>query len=195
MSADVPPQPRADARRNRAKLIETARDAFAEGEGDVTLDALARRAGVGIGTLYRNFPTRQALVEAVYRSELADVVESADTLLQAHPADIALRQWIDRYATFVATKHGMAEAFQQAIASGAIGASETREHIRQTLARFLIAGAEAGTLRGDVDPDIATIALLGALLGTNSAESSAQRDQVVDLFVDALRSRREGSNS
>ncbi|MFW0793788.1 TetR/AcrR family transcriptional regulator [Gordonia sp. CPCC 205515] len=189
MSTPSSPRPRADAHRNREKLLVAARDAFAAGEGDVTLDALARRAGVGIGTLYRNFPTRQTLVEAVYRSELDDVVASAEALLESRPADVALRQWIDRYATFVATKQGMAEAFQQAVASGSIAASDTRGRIRATLARFLVAGAESGTLRADVDPDVATMALLGAFLGTTAATDRSQRDRVLDLLVDGLRPR------
>ncbi|GAA4401649.1 TetR family transcriptional regulator [Tsukamurella soli] len=192
MSADAtpaPPQrPRADALRNRAKLLAAARDAFAAGDGDVTFDTLARRAGVGIGTLYRNFPNRQALVEAVYRSELDDVVASATTLLETHPADVALRRWVDRYAAFVATKHGMAEAFRQALTSGAIAASDTRERVRGTVGRFLTAGAADGTLRADVEADDVTVALLGAMLGTTStAADPGQRGRVLDLLVAGLR--------
>ena len=182
-------KPRADAVRNRAKLIETARDAFTAGEGDITFDALARRAGVGVGTLYRNFATRQALVEAVYRSELDDVVHYADGLLEKHSADETLRHWLDRYATFVATKHGMAEAFTQAIASGAVVAGDTRERIGETLERILAAGAEDGTLRTDVRADDAVVALLGVFLGLTRSRDDAQRRRVLDLYVDALRRR------
>ncbi|OZC30663.1 TetR/AcrR family transcriptional regulator [Gordonia polyisoprenivorans] len=175
--------------RNRAKLIEAARDAFTAGEGDITFDALARRAGVGVGTLYRNFATRQALVEAVYRSELDDVVHYADGLLEKRSADETLRHWLDRYATFVATKHGMAEAFTQAIASGAVVAGDTRERIGETLERILAAGAEDGTLRTDVRADDAVVALLGVFLGLTRSRDDAQRRRVLDLYVDALRPR------
>ncbi|GAA3754619.1 TetR family transcriptional regulator [Microbacterium kribbense] len=168
--------------------MAVAVDAFAAGEGDVTFDALARRAGVGVGTLYRNFPNRQALVEAVYRSELDDVVAQADALLAAHPADVALRRWIDRYAVFVAAKEGMAQAFREAVASGVIAATETREAIRGAVARFVAAGAVAGTLRGDVDADDVTTALLSVVVGT-AGTGTAQRDRVLDIVVDGLRAR------
>ncbi|MGN2638666.1 TetR/AcrR family transcriptional regulator [Nocardia takedensis] len=183
------PRPRADAQRNRDKLLESARDAFAAGEGNLSMDALARRAGVGIGTLYRHFPTRQALVEAVYRAELDAVIDSAQALLDAYPADVGLRRWIDRYAGFVATKQGMAEAFQQAIASGAVAMRETRERVRQALALLLSAGVETGVLRDDIDPDVATMALLGAVVASRSLTETAQRARVFDLFVDGLRPR------
>jgi AcrR family transcriptional regulator len=181
--------PRVDAARNRSTLLATARDAFAAGEGDVTFDALARRAGVGVGTLYRNFPTRQDLVEAVYRSELDDVVALAEVLLREHPADVALRQWLDRYATFFATKHGMAEAFQQAIASGAVAAPNTRVRINGVLAEFLAAGVEDGSLRADVEPDVATSMILGSFLATAGVEDDGQRGRVLDVVVDGLRPR------
>ncbi|UYM07203.1 TetR/AcrR family transcriptional regulator [Solicola gregarius] len=184
------PRPRADAARNRAKILAAASEAFAAGDGDVTFDSLARRAGVGVGTLYRNFSNRQALVEAVYRSELDDVVAHADALLSSYPADVALRRWVDRYATFVATKHGMAQAFREAVATGAIAATETRKRIRGTVEHFLAAGVEAGTLRDDVDGDDATTALLSAVLGTAGfAANDAQRARVLDIVVDGLKAR------
>lgn len=181
---------RADAVRNREKIIAAARGAFAHGEGDVTFDALARRAGVGVGTLYRNFASRQALVEAVYRSELDDLSRIANEALEHSPADVAFRQWIDRYAIFVATKHGMAEGLMQAVASGAVTAGETRERIRATVERFLIAGARDGSLRRDLDPDDVTVALLSTFIGIAGAHVDAgQRSRVLDLLVDAVRPR------
>ena len=100
---------RADALRNRERLLEVATAAFASGADQVTLEAIARKAGVGIGTLYRHFPSREALTEAVYRTELAEVAASATQLVNQHPPAIALRRWMDRYAEFVAAKRGMAE--------------------------------------------------------------------------------------
>lgn len=188
MPSTLSSRPRADAARNRDKILTAARDAFASGDGSVSFDALARRAGVGVATLYRNFPNRQALVEAIYHSELDDLVTLADTLLAAEPADVALRHWMDHYAVFVATKHGMAEAFQQAVATGSIGAGETRERIRTVVGDFLSHGAAAGTLRGDIDPDDATTALLGAVLGAlSSGADSRQRERVLDIVVGGLR--------
>lgn len=97
---------RADARRNRERLLASAAAAFAAADGPVSLEAIARDAGVGIGTLYRHFPNREALVEAVYSAELAEVAASAVELLDRHPPVIALRRWMDRYAAFVAAKRG-----------------------------------------------------------------------------------------
>ena len=89
-------QLRADAQRNRDRLLEVAAHAFAAGE-DPTLEAIAREAGVGIGTLYRHFPTREALVEAAYRNELARLCDAAGDLLRTHPPEAALRLWMDRF--------------------------------------------------------------------------------------------------
>src|SRR5215471_18489755 len=91
---------RADARRNRDRLLEVALRAFSSGE-EVTLEAIARQAGVGIGTLYRHFPTRESLVEAVYRGELARLRETAGELLASRAPDAALRAWMDGFADYV----------------------------------------------------------------------------------------------
>src|SRR5215469_7281034 len=105
-----PRRPRADAERNRARLLDAARAAFASGPEPVTLEQIARDADVGIGTLYRHFPTREALVEALYRKELADLCASVASLLAAQPPEQALRAWMDRFADYVTAKHEMADA-------------------------------------------------------------------------------------
>ena len=97
-----PPRLRTDAAVNRERLIAEARRLFSAGDAKVSL--VAQAAGVGVATLYRNFPTREALVEAVYRSELDDLAADAEPLLAAHKALVALRMWMDRYARFVAAK-------------------------------------------------------------------------------------------
>ncbi len=187
---------RADAARNRQRLIDAARDAFASGNETVTLEDIARAAGVGIGTLYRNFRTREALVEAVYRSELDAVARAADVLLANHPGFDALRLWMDCYATFVATKRGMHEVLRGAWASGRLRVSETRARITATIARILAAGAADGTLRDDVEPDDVTATLVGVFLATTGAADRAQLQRVLDLLMDALRPRtRPGSRS
>src|SRR6202000_434372 len=102
-------------------LLEGATAAFTGAEGrPVSLESIARDAGVGIGTLYRHFPNREALVEAVYRTELAEVAAAAEQLVNRHPPKIALRRWMDRYASFVAAKRGMAEALHAIFESGAM---------------------------------------------------------------------------
>ena len=109
---------RADAQRNRERLLAVAARVFAEGEAEVTLDSIAKDAGVGIGTLYRHFPTREALVEATYRNELARLCDAADDLLATMPADQATRQWMDGFIGYMTTKRGMADALRAVVASG-----------------------------------------------------------------------------
>lgn len=144
---------RADARRNRERLLASAAAAFAAADGPVSLEAIARDAGVGIGTLYRHFPNREALVEAVYSAELAEVAASAVELLDRHPPVIALRRWMDRYAAFVAAKRGMAESLQAMFASGVVQPSQTRDSVFGAVTTLLDAGAEDGSLRDDVGAD------------------------------------------
>ncbi|WP_241562200.1 TetR/AcrR family transcriptional regulator [Streptomyces hoynatensis] len=182
-----PRTPRADAQRNRDRLLGAARAAFATVEGTVSLEAVARAAGVGIGTLYRHFPTREALVEAVYAAELDEVTGSAPALLGELPPDAALRAWMGRYAAFVATKRGMADTLRAGWASGRIATPATRERITAALALLLARGAEAGSLRGDVEPGDLTVMLMGIFLAGTADGSAAQTARLVDLVMDALR--------
>jgi AcrR family transcriptional regulator len=172
---------RADARRNRERLLAAAAAAFGASDGaPVSLESIAREAGVGIGTLYRHFPTRDALVEAVYRSELAEVTAAAEQLLKRHPPKVALRRWMDRYARFVAAKRGMAESFRAMIESGAIEGSQIRASIVGALETLLKAGADDGSLRSDVRVDDVVSSLLGIFL---TSSSPAQTGRLLDLLV------------
>ena len=108
-------KPRADAERNRARLLETAKAAFAEKGSAASLDEIARIAGVGAGTLYRHFPTRDALVEAVYRNETEQLVAAADRLAKTHPPLAALREWLSLFVDYIATKHGMSEVLNSIV--------------------------------------------------------------------------------
>ena len=179
--------PRADALRNREKLIRAARSAFTGADGPVALEDVARAAGVGIGTLYRNFPTREALVEAVYASELDAVTGGVDRLLDEQSPEVALRTWVGRYARFFAAKRGMADTLRAGWASGRIATPNTRQRISAALGQILAAGTAAGTLRGDVDPDDATAMLLGVCLSTAASDTPNQLDRLLDLLLDALR--------
>ncbi|MFZ1165317.1 TetR/AcrR family transcriptional regulator [Mycobacterium sp.] len=172
---------RSDARRNREKLLEVATAAFATADGQpASLEAIARDAGVGIGTLYRHFPNRQALVEAVYRSELAEVAAAAGKLLKRHPAKTALRRWMDRYANFVAAKRGMAESLHAMFDSGAMQPSQTRASLAGAVELLLRAGADDGSLRSDVPADDVVSSLIGIFLVSGSPE---QRGRMLDLLV------------
>jgi len=180
---------RADALRNREKLVAVAREAFTGAQSPVALEDIARAAGVGIGTLYRNFPTREALVEAVYASGLDEVTASAATLLDQFAPDVALRAWIQNYADFTATKRGMADVLKAGWAAGRLTTTSTRERITAAIASILTAGAESGELRPDVDPDDVTAMLLGIFLSTAPGSAPQQTARLLDLVVDALRTR------
>ena len=204
--------PRADAQRNRDRLLAAARAAYAAAdttdttdttdtadtttggaasaagaEAAVSLESIARAAGVGIGTLYRHFPTREALVEAVYAAELDEVTGSAPALLERLAPEAALRAWMRRYAAFVATKRGMADTLRAGWASGRIAPPATRERITAALALLLGRGAEDGSLRRDVAAEDVTFLLLGVFLAGTAEGSTAQVSRLIDLVMDALR--------
>jgi AcrR family transcriptional regulator len=181
---------RADAQRNRQRLVEAALAAFSSDGEKVALETIARDAGVGIGTLYRHFPSREALVEAVYRSELARLCSGAGELLDALPPDDALRTWMGRYADFVRTKRGMAEALRAAIASEAITSSQTRERLTSAIQILLDAGEAAGSLRGDVRAEDVVASLAGVLLAAGGPDQHDQAGRMLDLVMDGLRPRR-----
>lgn len=178
---------RADAQRNRENLLEAARRAFAAGDATVALETIARDAGVGIGTLYRHFPTREALVEAVYRAERDRLCDSADELLATHRADDALRKWMDQFADYVAVKRGMADALRVVIASGAVTSSEAREQLSTAAAKLLAAGA--GTLRTDVRAEDVVVSLVGIFLICGEPSQRDQAGRLLDLLMAGLRAQ------
>lgn len=178
---------RADARRNRDKLLAAARAAFTASGGAAPLDAIAREAGVGIGTLYRHFPTREALVEALYAAELDAVVDSAPALLAELPPEAALRAWVERYAAFCAAKRGMSDTLRAGWAAGTIATPATRERITAAIALILDAGVRAGTLRADVEAGEITLMLLGVFLSTTAVNCPEKTARLQDLVVDVLR--------
>ncbi len=192
MSSPNPRPLRADAQRNRDHLLAIARAALAAAGADVTHDRIAQYAGVGIGTRYRHFPTRDALVEAIYAAELDAVVADADPLLAALPADQALREWMNHYARFTVAKRGMLGILRAGWASGRIATPATRERITAVIASMLAAGAADGTLRTDVDPDDVVSMLVGVFLssgGVDAADGFARTDRLLDLLIDGLRPR------
>jgi AcrR family transcriptional regulator len=178
---------RADARRNYDRLLEVAVRAFATDGADVTLEGIARTAGVGIGTLYRHFPTREALVEAAYRHELADLCDAVPGLLQSLPPDEAARAWMDHFIDYMTTKRYMAEALRAVIASGGNPFAESRGRLIAAITALLDAGAAAGTLRPDVGPDDVLVALNGVSLAAGQPNQREQAGRLLDLLVEGLR--------
>jgi AcrR family transcriptional regulator len=180
---------RADARRNRDRLLSAAVRAFSQDGPDVTLDAIARDAGVGIGTLYRHFPTREALIEAAYRSELAKLCDAVPDLLQDMRPDEATRAWMDRYIEYMTTKRGMADALRVVIASGGTPYAQSRDRLITAITSLLQAGAASGTLRADIEPADVLASLSGISLAAGEPAQRAQARRLLDLLMDGLRYR------
>ena len=158
---------RADAKRNRDRLLEVATRAFAAGGSDASLEGIARAAGVGIGTLYRHFPTREALVEAAYRNEL-------ERLCSAAP-DVGLREWMDLFVDYMTTKHGMTDALRAVIASGGNPYEHSRTRLLEAITHFI----DAGELR----PDVRAEDFLTALSGITLAAQPGQAGRLLDLLM------------
>ena len=183
-------RPRADAERNRARLLDAAKAAFSSGHSSgqaPTLEQIARAAEVGIGTLYRHFPTREALVEALYRKELADLCAAAAELLKSHAPEQALRAWMDLFADYVAAKQEMADALRAVFAAGSVTVSQAREELTVAVRTILDAGVADGTLRDDVRPEDVVAMIVGAFTATSLAGGQEQRGRMFDLLVDAVR--------
>jgi len=178
---------RADAQRNREILLDAAVQAFSHDGPETTLDAIAKAAGVGIGTLYRHFPTREALVEAAYRSELARLCDSVSVLLETEPADVATRIWMDLFVDYMTTKRGMADALRAVIASGGNPYAESRTRLIDAISTLIKAGVAAGTIRADVDPADALASLSGVSLAAGDPSQRDQARRLLDLLMDGLR--------
>ena len=180
--------PRADARRNRQRLLATALKLFTSSKGEVTLSAVAAEAGVGIGTLYRHFPTRDALVEAIYRDEVDRLAEAAPALLKEMPADEALEAWLTRYAGLIATKRGLMEVVRSIFEPGAEAPAYSRERMREAVTLLLDAAAKTGRVRGDLDPAdvlLAVAASTWTVAGDGKWEERVR--PVLRIIMDGLR--------
>ena len=179
---------RADARRNRDALLAAAVEAFAKSGADVPLETIAADAGVGVGTLYRNFPDRNALVEAAYRHEVEELCARAPQLLAERATAIeALREWTVRFVGYAAAKAGMKDALRAAIGAEGTLFSETRELIITALGELLAAGAKDGSIRADVDAGDVWRAM-GAVWNVPSGPQwEGYVRTVLDLVIDGLR--------
>jgi AcrR family transcriptional regulator len=184
---------RADAQRNRARLLDVAVHAFHDDGPDVTMDSIAKAAHVGIGTLYRHFPTRESLVEAVYRSELARVCDRVEPLSARLRPDEALRAWMDGFIAYMATKRQMADALRVVIASGRNPYSESRDRLLDAIGTLLRAGTEARVVRPDVQPGDVLASLSGISLVAGEPDQRDLAQRLLDLLMDGLRRPRDGS--
>jgi AcrR family transcriptional regulator len=186
-AADTTDRPlRADARRNRDQLLVTTAAVFAEKGVDAPLDEIARRANVGIGTLYRHFPTREALIEAVYRRELDLLCDGVDTLMAQSPPDVALSNWMRRFVEYVAKKRGMAMALKAVLGADSELFAYSHQRIRTALNTLVDSAVAAQTIRADVDSEDLLRAMSGICMATDAGWSD-RASRLVDLLMDGLR--------
>jgi len=154
-------RPRSDGERNRLRLIEAAKHVFAEKGSAASLEQIAREANVSIASLYRHFPTRDALISAVYRQEVDALIEAADHLLPNADPEAALREWLMQFVDFLDAKHGMAEAMDTLIGGPEDLYSKTPDRLVSPITALVTRAIEAGTCKPDVEP----LDLLRALSG------------------------------
>ena len=176
---------RADATRNRERLLEAAKATFGSDEGGATLEAVARRAGVGIGTLYRHFPTREALYEAVYRREVDELGALAERLERDASPDVALRQWVRANIEFVATKKGMAAALALAAHNKDLTAYSF-DRLTKALGRLLANARASGSLRTEISPEDLLRALVGMCMVQDQPRWRSTAMRLMDVFLDGL---------
>jgi AcrR family transcriptional regulator len=180
---------RADAQLNRDRLLEAAAEAFAHEGTDTSLKAIARQAGVGIGTLYRRFPTREDLIEATYRNETTKLCESAVSLLETMDPIAALREWMNRFIDYMLTKHGMSDALPSILAAREGLRAGSRTMLRDAIGTLLDAGVQTATLRGDVPADDVMMSLGGIALIAGAERERPLATRLLDLLIAGLTPR------
>ncbi|MGH3461580.1 MAG: TetR/AcrR family transcriptional regulator [Kribbellaceae bacterium] len=177
---------RADARRNYELLLTAARQAFLEHGSDASLEEIARRAGVGIGTLYRRFPNRQALLEAVYVEEIQSMCEGAKVLAELPPWD-AVVAWLRDFVDFGLTKSAVASELIQSLGKDSEFFAVCKTTIMDTATLIIARGVEAGVVRRDVQP-LDVLKLVGGIAHTNN-DDPAQAYRMLDVVLEGLRAR------
>lgn len=177
------PALRADAEQNRARILDAARAALVEAH-DASLNTIAKRAGVGPGTLYRHFPNREALLLAVYRHDVEDLVEAAPTLLTSHPPLAALHLWFEQLAAYGRVKHGLSGAFSAATSADLSG--EYYSQVIGAIRLLLSAGQRAGAIRADVDAE-EVLLLVGFLWRIDAPDWERRSRHMLDLVLDGLK--------
>lgn len=181
---------RADARRNYEKVVTAAREAFAERGASTSLEEIARRAEVGIGTLYRHFPTRQALLEAVYIDEVEELRRAAADLADLPPWE-ALQAWLRRFVTYMATKRALAEELLDVVDTNTPLFQSCRASIFSAGEPLLQRAQQAHAVRSDTNlPEI--IQMVGAVAKIPAADPS-QTEHMLDIALDGLRYRGPGA--
>ncbi len=181
---EIPPvrKPRADAERNRRRILAIAREAFTHGGMDISLDDVARQAGVGPGTLYRHFPNRDALLGAVYRSELEKLATAEQELSRSQPPVEALRAWMKMFVDYIATKQIIAPALNNIAGGPACLYAKSSEVLLSAIQALVQRAVETGDIRADLDP----MDLLRALIGVSYVASAPDWAESAKRLVDIL---------
>jgi AcrR family transcriptional regulator len=174
---------RSDAELNRARIIEAAVAALAA-SSDATLNSIAKRAGVGQGTMYRHFPSREALLLAVYRQDVQAVIDAAPALLAEYPPAEALRRWFGRLASYGRIKHGVAQAVEAATRADL--SSAYYRPVTDAITLLLQAGQAAGQIRPDIDAE-EVLLLVGFLWRIDNDDWERRTTHLLDVVMDALR--------
>jgi AcrR family transcriptional regulator len=180
-------KPRADAIRNHERVLEAAKAVFSVGGPEASLEAVARHAGVGIGTLYRHFPTREALYEAVYRREVEQLVELARELDGSMAPIEALRSWLRGGVEFIATKKGMWAALALATHGTSELTAYSLERLTGAIGRLLQRATEAGEIRTDLDPEDLLRTLVGMCYAQDKPGWQEKVVRLIDVFIGGLR--------
>lgn len=180
-------KPRADAVRNRERVLAAAKAVFSKGGADASLEAVAKRAQVGIGTLYRHFPTREALFEAVYRREVRQLSELAEQLKDETSPVEALRRWLHSDIELVATKKGMSAALALAVHGSSELHADSLERLAKAVGVLLDRAVAAGEIRSDISPKDLLRALVGMCYMHDQPGWQASVLRLVDIVVDGLR--------
>jgi AcrR family transcriptional regulator len=188
VAATVGRGPRADAQRNRERLLASASRLFVERGPDVPFTEIAKDAGVGVGTVYRHFPTRELLIEAAYRSELDAVCDSAADLVRELPAEQALRTWMDRFLDYMFTKIGMSAAIAAVVSAGGNPYAHSRDRLNAAFGLLIDAATEAGCTRDGINTDDVLMTLSGIAMATSGQDQRAQAGRMLDLLFEGMRS-------
>ncbi len=175
-------KPRADAERNRARILAVARDAFTRMGPDVSMDEVAKLAEVGPGTLYRHFPNRDALLETVYRIEVERLARAVEELSATLPPVEALRAWLKLFVDYMATKYLILPALNAIVGGPSRIFTATGEMLTGAIERLVRAAVQSGDIRGDIDP----MDLLRALAGMANVASAPDWSEGAKRMVDIL---------
>src|SRR5215469_10666679 len=176
---------RADAQRNEDRLLEAAATAFSSEGANASVKQIARAAGVGIGTLYRRFPSKELLIEATYRREVHDLCNAALELSASRPPEEALRAWMELFLDFMATKQGMADALR-VVLTDETERLETRARLAEAIGHLLAAGVGESVTRPQVDARDVLMALGEISLITESEQRSARAARLIALLLQGI---------